>query len=227
MEFRILRKFKRSIDKMSNPYGITSKKMFILKYIISTLFFIIMIFRTKNVAISLMYFFIIYFIPDFLTKKFQKSESIKLIKEIRELTNNLILLLSANVTFYNALKISESSIKYVRFKEKFNIFVEDYALYNFNMKAAIQKFNSSFNSEEFEMFTNIILQGDKEGKMLEMLEVYSNTLELSMFKYEKSKQRQTTMYILIASILSLVNILIITVYPMIIQIFENLNVIFK
>lgn len=220
-------KLNNILEKMNNPYGLNLKKVIFIKYVISLIFFILMFFRTSNLIISFCYFAIIYFLPNVLIRNFQKNESIKIIKEVKNLTNNLALLLATNITFYDALKVASRGIKYKRFKEKYDIFVHDYSLYNFNLKPALNKFQENFYSDEFVMFVNILIQGDKEGKLLEMLEVFENTLDLSTYKYIKKKERKANFYIIIASFLSLVNIVIIAVYPMIIQIFENINQIFK
>ena len=219
-------KLNNKLEKMNNPYRLNVKKVIFIKYILSILFFILIFFRTSNLIISILYFAVIYFLPNVLIGNFQKNESIKIIKEVKSLTNNLALLLATNITFYDALKVASRSIRYKRFKERFDIFVYDYSLYNFNLKPALLKFQENFSSDEFDMFVNILLQGDKEGKMLEMLEVFENTLDLSQFKYIKKKEREASLLIILASILSLTSIVIITIYPMVIQIFENMNQIF-
>lgn len=150
-----------------------------------------------------------------------------MINEIKNLCNNLILLLSGNVTFYNALKISALSIEDKTFREMFNIFIEDYNLYNFKLKPALEKFKNNFTSDELNMFANIIYQGEREGKMVEMLEIFYETLELSYFKYISYRKVKISSYILLASVISLVNLTLITLYPMVVQIITNLGVIFR
>ncbi len=223
-------KFNRVKDELAllkNPYGLNFRNYFIIKYILSLVFFVIIIFRTKSIIISSIYFLIIFFIPDILIRNFKKNQSNKLINEIRNLCNNLILLLTSNVSFYEALKISANSLEDKLFKEKFIIFVEDYSLFNFKLGPALEKFKNNFTSEELNMFLGIIYEGDREGKMIEMLEVFYETLELSYFKYTKYKKMKVSSYILIASIISLIDISTITVYPMMVQIVQNLGVIFR
>jgi hypothetical protein len=121
----------------------------------------------------------------------------------------------------------KTNIKYKRFREGFESFINDYLMYNFNMIKAIDNFKLKFNSYEFNMFLNIILQGEKEGKIIESLTVFSETLDLSYFKYLKYKEAKRIMFVTIASIISLINITILAIYPIIIQISENLQNIFN
>lgn len=158
---------------------------------------------------------------------YSKNESLKIINDISELSNNLKLALSCNIPLHDALNYVKNNIEYKRFKEAFELFINDYMMYNFNMIKAIDNFKQKFNSYEFNMFLNIILQGEKEGKIVESLNVFSETLELSYFKYLKYKEAKRILFVTLASIISLINISILAVYPIIMQISENLQNIFS
>lgn len=127
---------------------------------------------------------------------------------------------------HESLKYVRNVIEYKRFKECFDIFVNDYLMYNFNMIKAIDNFKPKFESYEFNMFLNIILQGEKEGKIIESLTIFSETLDLSYYKYLKYNEAKRIMFITIASIISLINISIMALYPIIMQISGNLQNIF-
>jgi hypothetical protein len=198
-----------------------------MKYYISPLIFVLIIFRSHNVILSLMYSLCFFYIPNFLIYIFIKNESVKIINDISEVSNNLKLALSCNIPLHESLKYVENNIGHARFKEGFNLFINDYLMYNFNMMKAIDNFKLKFNSYEFDMFLNIILQGDREGKIIESLSMFSETLDLSYFKYLKYKEVKRIMFVTIASIISLINITILAVYPIIIQVSKNLQNIFS
>ncbi|MEG1990079.1 MAG: hypothetical protein RR144_03225 [Clostridia bacterium] len=215
------------LNNLQNPYGITIKKYILLKYILSTIFFIVTLIQIKNIFISIIYFSILFFLPNFLIYTYKKQESLKIINDITVVVNNLNISLTCNIPLYECLKFARNSIVYTRFKSAFDTFVNDYILYNFNMVKAIDNFKLKFDSYELEIFFNIILQGDKEGNIKEALQVFSETLELSYFKYLKYKETKRITFVTISSLISLINITIIAIYPIIIQITENLSKIFS
>ncbi|MDD2376863.1 MAG: hypothetical protein PHD15_05520 [Clostridia bacterium] len=215
------------MNNLGNPYGISLLKFNLIKYIISPLVFILVAFRSHNIVLSLIYSLCFFYIPNFLIYIYTKNESVKIINDISEVSNNLKLALSCNIPLHESLKYVKDNIEYARFKEGFNIFINDYLLYNFNMIKAIDNFKLKFNSYEFNMFLNIILQGDREGKIIESLIVFSETLELSYFKYLKYKEVKRILFVTLASIISLINIIILAIYPIATQISENLQNIFN
>lgn len=221
------RKYKSILYNLGNPYGINYLKFNLIKYIISPLVFVLIIYRFHNLILSLIYSICFFYIPNFLIYIYVKNESLKIINDISEVSSNLKLALSCNIPLHDSLKYVKTNIKYKRFREGFESFINDYLMYNFNMIKAIDNFKLKFNSYEFNMFLNIILQGEKEGKIIESLTVFSETLDLSYFKYLKYKEAKRIMFVTIASIISLINITILAIYPIIIQISENLQNIFN
>lgn len=220
-------KYKNILNNLGNPYGINFSKFKLIKYIISPIIFILVIYRSHNIILSLIYFFIFFNIPNLMIYIYVRNESFKIINDISEVSNNLKLALSCNIPLHESLKYVKENIEYKRFKEGFDVFIDDYLMYNFNMIKAIDNFKLKFNSYEFNMLLNIILQGEKEGKIIESLTIFSETLDLSYFKYLKYKETKRIMFVVVASIISLINITILAIYPIIMQISENLQNIFN
>ena len=218
---------KNILNNLGNPYGINIFKFNLIKYIISPVVFFLVILRSHNIFLSLIYSLCFFYIPNFLIYVYTKNESVKIINDISEISNNLRLALSCNIPLHESLKYVKDSIEYIRFREGFDLFINDYLMYNFNIIKAIDNFKLKFDSYEFNMFLNIIIQGDREGKIVESLSVFSETLELSYFKYLKYKETKRIMFVTIASIISLINITILAIYPIAIQISENLQNIFN
>ncbi len=199
----------------------------LIKYVISPILFILMFYRTHNIFLSLVYFFILFYIPNFIIYIYVKNESLKIINDISEISNGLKLALSSNIPLYESLTYVKDNIEYKRFRDNFDIFINDYLMYNFSMIKATDNFKLKFNSYEFNMFLNILLQGEKEGKMVQSLTVFSEMLDLSYFKYLKYKETKRIMFVVVASVISLINITVLAVYPIIMQVSENLQNIFK
>ena len=132
-----------------------------LAIILSILFFLVFYFRTSNLFLSLTLFFIIFFIPDFLIISYIRKENLILIGEISNIVQSLILSLSTNMTLNQALQISVNSLRYDRFKQNYKKFVDDYSLFNLNLKRSLEDFKIKFNSYEFNMFIGVLLDSEK------------------------------------------------------------------
>lgn len=198
-------------------------KFKILKFFISPLFSLLIFIRSSNLLLSIIVFLFLFFIPNFLIYTYKKNESLKIINDLSEICNGLKLALSCNIPLHEALKFVKHSIKYKRFRDSFDIFLNDYIMYNFNMIKAVDNFKLKFNSYEFNMFLNILLQCEKEGKIIESLTIFIETLDLAYFKYLKYKEAKRIIFVTFASIISLINITILTLYPIVKQITENLQ----
>ena len=224
---KYLNNLDQKLSDIGNPYGFTSVKYLTLKYLISIIIFFIIIVRTNNFFISIIYFLVFFKLPDILIFTYKKVENIKIINDISNIVQSLILSLSANMSLYEALKLSENNISQKRLKLEYNKFINNYLIYNFNMLKAINEFENKFNCYEFNMFLSILIQGEKEGELLENLEGFSSSLELIYFKYLKYKSSQRILFVLLATIISVLNSFVIVMYPIITQIGQNLSDIFK
>ena len=149
------------LKSLDNPYGINLKKYLFIKYFLSLLFFLVFYFRTSNLFLSLTLFFVIFFIPDFLIISYIRKENLILIGEISNIVQSLILSLSTNMTLNQALQISVNSLRYDRFKQNYKKFVDDYSLFNLNLKRSLEDFKIKFNSYEFNMFVGVLLDSEK------------------------------------------------------------------
>lgn len=210
-----------------NPYGITVKTYIIIKYILSIFLFIFSFINTSNIFISLIILITIYFLPNILVELSLKAESIKIINDISNIVQNIVLSLSANMPLYNSLKNVIDNIENKRFKEEYKIFVNNYRMYNFNIIKSVNEFSQKFSFYEFNMFLSLLIQGEKEGNLLELLENFTETLDLAYFKYLKYKASQRSVVVILTTIISIINSFIIVLYPIIIQISSSFADIFK
>ncbi len=227
----VLSKYFNNIEKklfdLGNPYGLNVKKYIFIKYFLSIFLFLYIIFKYNNLLSALFVLFLFILLPNILIRLYKKEENTKIISEISNIVQSLILSLSAGLSLYNALKISINSIKYPRLKKEYTKFVDNYMLYNFNINKSTQEFSSKFDSYEFNMFLSILIQSQNQNSIIEILENFNSNLELSYFKYLKLNATKKMLMIVLSTIIILVNTILIVMYPMVSQIGENLNVIFS
>lgn len=212
---------------LSKPYGLDLKKYVLIKYILSFLVFFLLLFRKVSIFYSIIFFLFIFFIPEILINIYKRNENSKVINQISNIVQNQILLLSSGMSFFDSLKFSADTLNQSRFKKEYVKFINNYQLFNFNIKKAIYEFESKFYSFEFKMYVSILIQSEKEGNLLSSLEVFSDNLNFSYIKFLKYKNLQRTLFLIVSTIILLLNSFIVIVYPMAIQISQNLVNIFK
>ena len=168
-----------------------------------------------------------FFLPDILIYMFEKDESSKLINEISNIVQNIILSLSSNMSLYDSLSSSLYIIKYDRLKKEYSDFINKYEMYNYNILKAVNDFEKKFNAYEFDMFLSILVECDKEGKYIELLENFEKSLEVRYFKYLNQQSIKNTFVIVFAIIIALANSFLIIGYPIVFELITNVYDIFS
>lgn len=220
------KKIQQNLLNLENPYKLNLTKYIIIKYILSPIFFLIAYINYQNIIISFLLFIITFYLVDFLIYLYKKEENVKIINEIKNFNLNLILYLSCYAPLKTALRNSINSLSYPRIIKAFNRFVYIYEATGYNLFKASKEIEKKFNSYELNMFINLLKQGEKEGKLIENLERFDETLELSYFKYLKRQSDKQLVYVIIGCMLSLGSMSLVVIYPMIIDIMNNLQKIF-
>jgi len=183
--------------------------------------------NSKNLFLSIILFTSIFLLPNILISIYSKNESIIIINEISNIVQSIIICLSANMTLYDSLKESINTITYDRFKKEYSRFIENYMMYNFNIQKAISIFSLKFNSFEFNMFLSLLAQGEKEGNITQILDTFSDSLELSYFKNLKYKSSTRAIMLIISTLILLINSFAIVLYPIIVEISSSFSEMFK
>lgn len=106
-------------------------------------------------------------------------------------------------------------------------FILLYEATGFDIKKSIKCIENKFNSYELEIFISLLKQGEREGKLIESLERYNETLELSYFKYIKRQTSKQLTYVSLGTVLLLGNITLVVMYPLVIEIINSLGTIFS
>lgn len=222
-----INKIETKLFNLGYPYKLTTKKYILLKYFLSIIIVFIAVLNYRSLKIPLIIFLISFFTPDYLIYSYTKNEKNILINEIKNLTNSLVLSLSAYSSLEYGLNIAKAILTHDRFIQEFDKFIYEYKMYGYNIKRAASNLERKFNSYELSLFLSTLVQGDGEGNLLEDLQKFSETLDLNYFKYLKKKSAERLMYVTLGTIISLVNIVLVVMYPIFKQVVDNLQVIFS
>ncbi len=225
--YSYINKIESKLFNLGYPHKLNTKKYIVFKYVLPIVIFIIGVLNYKSIKISLILFLISFFTPNYLLYSYTKDEKNILINEIKNLTNSIVLSLSAYGTLEYALNIAKGTLTHPRFILAWDKFIYEYKMYGYNIKQAAINLENKFKSYELSLFLSTLIQGDVEGNLLGNLEKFADTLELNYFKYLKKKSAERLMYVTLGTVISLVDIVLVVMYPIFKQVIDNLQVIFS
>jgi len=220
-------KIEQKLFNLNYPYNLTTKRYLVIKFVFSPLIFIIAIVNYKTLLIPLLLFISSFFSLDYLIYLYKKEEDTKLIDELKNLTSNLILCLSTYAPLKLAFKNAGKALRYKRFIITFEDFIRDYEMNGYNLNKALKRLEEKFDSYDLSVFTSLLRQGEREGNLIENLERFSETLDLNYFKYLKRQSAKRLLYVTLGTVLSLINIMLVVMYPIIVKVMGNLQSIFS
>lgn len=217
----------KSLNNLDLPFKLTVKKYLCIKYLLSILVFIVSFVNYKSVTVPLILFISIFLTPNILIKSYIKSQNVQLIKELKNINSSIILQLSAFVPFKDALKTAVNNIQDKRIRKYFAKFVYEYEIMGFNLKKPAERLLQKFKSNELNCFLQVLIQCENEGNIIENLERFNTTLELSYFKYLNSQAMKRMTYLIVGTVMMLLNIAVLCMYPMLVQMNNSLEMIFS
>lgn len=218
---------KKSLSNLDYPYRLTFKNYLIIKYILSIFCFSISIINNNNVFISIIVPCLVFYIPNLLISMYKKNEKILIIKELRNIVNAINISLSASLTLEEAIKSSTTVISYKRLKKAYEEFVISYKVNSYNVRKSINLLREKFDYYEMELFTSTLINSEREGNIIQSLEKYNMILDISYSKYLAKENSKRLLYLTFGTIISLINIIIIVMYPLFIEMTANLQMIFS
>lgn len=221
-----LNKLESKLLNLNYPYGLTKKRYLIIKYFFPIIIFLISFVNYKTLKVPMILSLFIFFIPDYLVQSFIKKEKYILISELDGVVSSLILSLTAFSTLSQALEIAGKNIKYKRLKNAYDIFVKTYIMNGYVLKRPAETLKNKFNSYELTLFLTTLLQGEKEGELIDVMTRCKEVLEMNYFKYLKRRATLKTLYVTLGTVVALINLALIVMYPIIMQVLDNLRLIF-
>lgn len=214
------------LKRLNFPYNLNLKKYVFIKYACSIIIFLISFANYGSITVPIILSILIFFSPDILIRNYEKSQNIKLIKELKNINTAFILKLSAYVPLKDVIKSLPENVQDKELKNCFSKFAYEYEVMNFDIKKPAEKLMEKLRSTELISFMNILIQSIDNGNLIENLEKFNATLELSYHKYLNSEAAKRMTYVIIGTVFMLMNIIIIAMYPIVIQVLNNLNLIF-
>ncbi len=224
---RYLYKIKSLLYNLDYPYKLNLKRYLIIKYFFSVSCFIISIINKNNMFVSILILILVFYIPNLSIKIFKNNEKILIIKELRNITNAIIISLSSSLSLEEAIKNSSKIITNKRLHKEYELFISNYKVYSYNMKKAINLLKQKFEYYEMELFASALINSEREGNVIQSLEKYNMVLDISYSKYLAKENAKRLMYLTLGTVVSLINIVIIVMYPIFIEVSSNLQMIFR
>lgn len=220
-------KVKNKLSNLDYPYNLKFKNYLIIKYVFSVICLIISIINKNNMVISLSIFCIVFCLPNLLIKMFKNNEKIVIINELRNITNAIMISMSASVPFEEAINSAMSVIKNKRLRKNYEIFTSNYRLSGYNLKKSINQLVEKFDYYEVDLFASTLINSEKEGNVIQALMKYNVILDISYSKYLAKENSKRLMYLTSGTVISLFNIIVIVMYPIFVEVSNNLQMIFK
>ena len=215
------------LSKLDYPYKLTFRNYLIIKYIFSIVYFCISIINNNNIFVSMIISCLVFYIPNLLIIMFKKNEKVLVVKELRNITNAINISLSASLSLEDAIKSSINVITHKRLKNAYEDFIRNYRISGYNIKKSINLLKDKFRYYEMELFTSTLINSEREGNIIQGLEKYSIILDISYSKYLAKENSKRLLYLTFGTVISLINIIIIVMYPMFIEVWSNLQTIFS
>lgn len=220
-------KKKAKLANLANPYGLKFSYYLILKYVLAPLLSVILFLQSHQIMSAILLLLFLYVLPDLMIRSYIKTENIQLIHEISNIVQNIILSLSANMSLYESLKCSLAVVTYPRFKDRYEVFIQEYRMYHFNMAKAISSFETCFPCYEFHLFLSLLLQGEREGNTLALLENLTQSLTMSYQKVVKMKEAKRMLFLIFSTMVAVGNSFAIVAYPLIMELTQSFQDIFQ
>ena len=167
----------------------------------------------------------LFYLPNILVSNYRKKEKVYVINDLQQIINNLQISLVTSNSLYDSLKFSVKNISYIRFKNSFLDFIEEYRMYNYNIKKASEKLIYRFNQKELKTFLEILDGSESISNTLELIERFKQVVAKKEESALKGYYIKTNMKVIFISLILLCMSFVIVIYPISIQILESLNTI--
>lgn len=215
------------LSKLDYPYKLTFRNYLIIKYILSIVFFSISIINNNNIFVSIIVSCLVFYIPNLLISMYKQNEKVLIIKELRNIVNAINISLSASLTLEDAIKSSVNVITYKRLRNAYEQFIINYKISSYNIRKSMNLLKEKFSYYEMELFVSTLINSEREGDIIQCLEKYNMILDISYSKYLAKENSKRLLYLTFGTIISLINIIIIVMYPLFVEMVANLQTIFS
>lgn len=214
-----------NLNSLGNPYKLTLKSYIFIKYVISNVLLLVFVLQKRSLIQVLLIFLLLFYLPNILISNYKKREKVCIINDLEQIISNLQISLITSNSLYDSLKFSISNISYIRFKDSFLEFVEEYRIYNYSIKKASEKLIYKFNQKELKTFLEILDSAESTFNTIELIGRFKQVINKKEENALKGYYIKTNSLIIFISVLLLFMSFIIVIYPISMQILKSLNTI--
>lgn len=222
-----IKKKEKFLYKQGNPFKLNSTTYYFFKILISIVLFISSV-KTYNFNIIPIIFLIIgYFLIDIFIFINKKTRDAEICNDLLSVTDSICVQLSAHVPLKDLFKKQYENCKNKDFKKAIITFSTKYELSELNIENALTELKDKFDILEIDMFCYSLGEYNKTGNIIEILENFSELLREKQIDKLKTTTTTKIIYITFGVMIALVNIILITFYPLFISIGQGFNNIFR
>lgn len=215
------------LSKQGYPLNLNIISYYSLKIVIAIIFFVAGIINYNSSLIAVVFLLVGYFLIDVYIIIRKKSRDGEICSDLMRVTNSMCLQLSADVSLKNTLKKQYENCNNKDFKKAFLEFTTKYELSELNIVESTKVLVEKFDILEVRMFCKALEAYNETTKIEEVLENLSYMLR----KKNAERMRQNTftkiIYITFGVIIALGNIILLTFYPLFVNIGQGFNSVFK
>ncbi len=215
------------LSKQGYPLNLNVISYYVLKIMLALIFFIAGAINYNSTFVAILFCVTGYFLIDVYIYANKKSRDSEICTDLMHVTDSISLQLSAHVSLKNSLKRQYENCKNKDLKRALLELSMKYELSEFNIVEATKTFEEKFDILEIAMFCKALATYNETTEIGDILTNLSTMLKEK--NLEKLKQNTMTkiIYITFGVIIALGNIVLITFYPLLTNIGQGFNNIFK
>ena len=214
------------LSKQGYPLNLDVIRYYFIKILLFCLFFIVALINYNSFFYALILGILAYFVIDLYILFNKKSRDTEICNDLLNVINSICLQVSAHISLKDSLKKQYENCINKDLKKAMIEFSAGYELSELNLDYAIQKLNNNFEILELDMFCNALIEYNKSGNIVDVLENLSEVLSNKQIAKMKEVTRNKTIYITFGVIIALTNIILLTFYPLFVSIGQGFNKIF-
>ena len=226
-KFNFLKSKDKFLSKQGYPLNLNAISYYFVKILLSIIFSVSASINYNSLLVSIIFFLIGYFLVDIYIILNKKSRDTEICTDLLNVSNSISLQLSANITLKDSLKKQFEICKNKDFRKAMLEFATKYELSELNIEKSIKELQNKFDILEVNMFCNALMEYNKTGSIVEVLENLSEVLKDKYINKLKEDTRTKIVYITCGVILALGNIILIIFYPLFMSLGQGFNTIFN
>ena len=226
-KFNCIKTKENFLSKQGYPLNLNSISYYLLKIMLAIVFFIAGVLNYKSNILAVILSIIGYYFLDVFIIIRKKSRDAEICYDLMNITSSIYLQVSAGVGLKSSFKKQYENCANKDFKKAMLEFAAKYELTELNITESTKILRDRFDILEVDMFCKALETYNETAQIEEILDNLNQMLK----KKNVEKIRQNTMtkilYITFGVVVALGNIILITFYPLFIDIGRGFSAVFK